>query len=106
MNITLTATLINAPLSGVPNPTRQKSHQRSYRRTYVLEMVKRQAQHALHGTMGCKGKGKIIQHVGLMTQIEVARSLNITREAVRQTENRALAKLRRALLPFYLDLQH
>jgi single-stranded DNA-binding protein len=30
--------------------------------------------------------------------------LAINREAVRQTENRALAKVRAALLPLYLDL--
>jgi DNA-directed RNA polymerase sigma subunit (sigma70/sigma32) len=54
--------------------------------------------------VGTKAKGKLVQTIAAMSQAEVARALGISREAVRQTENRALAKVRAALLPLYLDL--
>lgn len=103
MNICLTTTLLTAPLAGVPLRHRQKSHQPSYRRRYVEQLLARQAR---HGAPGVKARGKLLQTIGLMSQTEVAHALGITREAVRQTENRALAKLRAALLPLYRELQH
>lgn len=101
MNISLTTTLLTAPLAGVKR--RQKSHLTAYRRSYVARMIARQKR---HGSIGTKARGKLIQTIAGMTQSEVARALGISREAVRQTENRALAKLRAALLPLYLELNH
>lgn len=101
MNITLTTLTLTAPLSGVPRKG-QRSHCPAYRKAYVAKMLAKQAR---HGSLGVKAKGKLIQTVGLMTQTEVARVLGISREAVRQTENRALAKLRAALIRYYRELQ-
>jgi DNA-binding XRE family transcriptional regulator len=99
MDITLVTTTLNAPLAG--QLKRQRSHQTAYRRAYVADMVARQNR---HGENGSKAKGKLVQTIAAMSQAEVARALGISREAVRQTENRALAKVRAALLPLYLDL--
>jgi DNA-binding XRE family transcriptional regulator len=99
MDITLVTTTLAAPLAG--QRKRQRSHLTAYRRSYVAEMVARQNR---HGEVGTKAKGKLVQTIAAMSQAEVARALGISREAVRQTENRALAKVRAALLPLYLDL--
>lgn len=103
MNIALTTLTVSAPLAGVPVKPRQKSHRPDYRRAYVARMIARQQR---HGSLGMRAKGKIIQTIGYMSQSEVAQVLGISREAVRQTENRALAKLRAALLPLYRELSH
>ena len=102
MNITLTTAILTAPLAGVPRK-RQRSHSRAYRKAYVAQMLAKQAE---HGPLGVKAKGKLLQTIGVRSQYDVARLLGISREAVRQTENRALAKLRAALLPLYQELQH
>lgn len=101
MNIAITTLTLAAPLAG--QRRQQRSHQRDYRREYVARMVARQAR---HGSIGHRAKGKLLKTIGMMTQSEVARALGISREAVRQTENRALAKLRAALMPLYRELQH
>lgn len=100
MNIALTTLTLAAPLHGKPR-RKQRSHSRAYRKAYVAKMIARQR---VHGPQGVKAKGTLLQTIGMMSQSDVARVLGITREAVRQTENRALAKLRMALWPYYQSL--
>jgi len=100
MDITLTTHTLAAPLAGQPK-RRQASHQPDYRKKYVAAMTARQK---AHGALNRKQRGNLLEGLAVRSQTEVARLLGISREAVRQTENRALAKIRLALLPLHREL--
>ena len=102
MNIALTVLTTTAPLAGLPK-RRQKSHTPDYRRVYVAGVRARERK---HGALDRKRKGDLMARLAIRSQTEVARLLGITKQAVYQTENRALAKVRSALLHFYGELSH
>jgi DNA-directed RNA polymerase sigma subunit (sigma70/sigma32) len=102
MNISLVTLTLAAPVVGLPK-RRQKSHTSDYRRLYVARVNARERQ---HGALNRKRKGDLMAGLSLRSATEVARILGISKEAVRQIENRAMSKLRNALLPFYGELNH
>jgi len=102
MNISVTILCITAPISGVPK-RRQKCHAVDYRKAYCAVVKARQLQ---HGPLDRKVKGNLLGRIAIRSQTEVAAILGVSKEAVRQVENRALAKLRTALRSLYGELSH
>jgi DNA-directed RNA polymerase sigma subunit (sigma70/sigma32) len=100
MNICLITTTLAAPLAGQPK-RRQRSHTPEYRKIYVAQVNARERR---HGELDRKRRGNLLERLAVRSQTEVARMLGVSKEAVRQTENRALAKVRQALLHLHREL--
>ena len=92
-----------APLVRVRRPM-QKSHMPAYRKMYLARVKARESE---FGVLNRKRKGDMMAGLSIRSATEVAKILGITKEAVRQIENRAISKLRRALHHLYVELgQH
>lgn len=100
MNICLVTTTLAAPLAG-HGKRRQRSHMPEYRKAYVAQVNARERK---HGALDRKRKGSLLERLAVRSQTEVALIMGVTKEAVRQTENRALAKVRQALLHLHREL--
>jgi DNA-directed RNA polymerase sigma subunit (sigma70/sigma32) len=106
MNIALVTATLTAPLAGPPN-RRMKSRAAAYRRAYrVAYGALTRVRERRHGALNRKRKGDLMASLAVRSQSDVARILGISKQAVMQTENRALAKVRFALLAFYGELSH
>lgn len=103
MDISLTTLTGAAPLAGAHTRTRKPSQQWAYRAAYKLKVRHKERQ---HGSFKSRGRLVLLDHIAVRSQSEVARILGVSREAVRQVENRALAKIRMALLGHYGELTH
>ena len=103
MNISLTNLTLTAPLAGKPPRVPQRSHMPEYRRKYVAQVRAREFK---HGDAGAKPDGSLLKSMQVRSKAEVAVLLGITREAVRQVENRAIYKIRCALKHLYQELEH
>jgi|APGre2960657404_1045060.scaffolds.fasta_scaffold83590_1 hypothetical protein len=90
------------PSAGQPEAKRIcPSQTLAYRAAYRAARDKRERANG-----GFKAHGYLLDRIAIRSQAEVARILGVSREAVRQTENRALSKLRLALLGLYRELSH
>jgi hypothetical protein len=74
-----------------------------YRKAYCAVVKARQLR---HGPLDRKVKGNLLGRIAIRSQTEVACILGVSKEAVRQVENRALGKLRSALRSLYGELSH
>jgi|GEM_PF-5935232 len=102
MNISIVTLTTTAPLAGQPYAKRIRPSQTwAYRAAYRAARDKRERANG-----GFKAHGYLLDRIAIRSQVEVARILGVSREAVRQTENRALSKLRLALLGLYRELSH
>ena len=102
MNISVTIFCITAPLSGLAK-RRQKCHAVNYRKAYCAVVKARRLR---QGLLDRKVKGNLLGRIAIRSQTEVAAILGVSKEAVRQVENRALSKLRTALRSLYGELSH
>lgn len=103
MNISLVTLTTTAPLAGSHTRSRKPSQQWAYRMAY---RVKERQRERKHGPFKSRGRLVLLDHIAVRSQAEVAAILGVSREAVRQVENRALSKLRAALLGLYGELTH
>ena len=104
MNISLLSLTITAPLAGrapgkALKPSQTWAYRMAYRKAYRERLRK-------HGGFKAHGSNVLIDCIAIRSQVEVAKILGVTREAIRQTENRALSKVRLALLGIYRELSH
>lgn len=103
MNISLTNLTLTAPLAGKPPRKVQRSHTWEYRKKYQA-MVR--AREFKHGKSAAKTAGSLLKTIQVLSQADVAELFGISKQAVAQIENRAIGKVRAALLSDYRELQH
>jgi len=101
MTISILTLTTTAPLAGVKR--RQASHRPEYRKSYMARVLAKQR---AHGPTGIKAFRKLLKQYEILSQTDVAELFGVSREAIRQTENRALAKVRARFHNEYLELAH